>query len=225
MAELTRDEKNVVIARATAALLEKMCTKRLFVNLGAGIPLLTVNYLDNPNIFIHTENGMVGVGPLAYGDEVHPDLVNAGRQPVKETVGCAYTDAAESFGMIRGGHIDVSVLGAFEVSGDGNIANWIIPGGTKLGVGGAMDLVVGARTVIVTMTHTNGGKRKLVQTCTLPVTGYHEVDYVVTELAVFQFRADKRPLLLGVGCGCAVEDVRALTEFEFDVAEQLYQFS
>ena len=224
MSERTREELNGVIARGVAQLLEKLCTGRLFVNLGVGIPLLAADYLDDPNIFLHTENGMIGVGPLAYGDDVHPDLVNAGRQPITETAGCAYTDAAESFGMIRGGHIDAAVLGAFEVDGEGTIANWIIPGGTQLGVGGAMDLVAGARTVIAAMTHTNKGKAKLVARCSLPVTGYREVDYAVTELGVFRFSGG-RPVLEALGSGASVPEVRALTEFEFDVSETLWTFS
>lgn len=224
MNERTREELNGVIARGVAGLLERLCTGRLFVNLGVGIPLLTVDYLHDPNIFIHTENGMIGVGPLAYGDEIHPDLVNAGRQPVKETEGCAYTDAAESFGMIRGGHIDVAVLGAFEVDGEGTIANWIVPGGTQLGVGGAMDLVVGARTVIAAMTHTNKGRAKLVRRCALPVTGFREVNYAVTELGVFHF-GPARPVLEALGGGCTVDEVRAATEFEFDVSDELWAFS
>lgn len=225
MIELTKEEKHAAIARAAAALLTKLCAGRMFVNLGVGIPLLLVEYLDDPNIFIHTENGMIGVGPLAFGDDVHPDLVNAGRQPVKETLGCAYTDVVESFGMIRGGHIDVAVLGAFEVDADGNISNWIVPGGIQMGVGGAMDLVVGARTVIVTMTHTNNGRPKLVQACTLPVTGYHGVDYAVTEMGVFHFEPGCRPVLEGKNRGYTVEDVRALTDFAFDVSKKLEGFS
>lgn len=186
MIELSKEAKSAVIAKNVAVILDEMCDGPLTVNLGIGIPLQTVQYLSNDNIFVHTENGMIGVGPLAYGDDVHPDLCNAGRQSVKETRGCAYTDAAESFGMIRGGHIDVAVLGAFEVDENATIANWIIPGGKMLGVGGAMDLVSGAKTVIVAMSHTGKDGTKLVPRCKLPITGYH-VNYIVTEKCVLHF--------------------------------------
>ena len=163
---------------------------------------------------------MVGVGPLAFGDDVHPDLVNASRQPVTETLGCVYTDAAESFGMIRGGHLDVAVLGAFQVDEEANIANWIIPGSTLLGVGGAMDLVAGAKSVIVAMTHTNADDLKLVKKCSLPVTGYHAVSYAVTEMGVFHF-TDNGPVLEKIHPAFSVDEVRKVTEFEFAVSEGL----
>ena len=222
MLELKKEEMHEIIAQNVAALLNELCEDTLVVNLGAGMPLLTVNYLDNDNVYIHTENGMVGVGPLAYGDDVHPDLVNAGRQPVKETLGCVYTDTSESFGMMRGGHLDAAVLGAFEVDEEANIANWIIPGGTLLGVGGAMDLVCGAKTVIVAMTHTNNGKAKLVKKFTLPVTGFHEVDFVITEMGVFHF-TDDGPILEKIHPAVTLEEVRQRTELDFHVAEELIE--
>lgn len=220
MIDLKKEEMHEIIAKNVAVLLDSLCKDSLAVNLGAGMPLLTVNYLDNDNVYIHTENGMVGVGPLAYGDDVHPDLVNAGRQPVKETLGCVYTGTSESFGMMRGNHLDAAVLGAFEVDEDANISNWIIPGGTLLGVGGAMDLVCGAKTVIVAMTHTSNGKPKLVKNCTLPVTGFHEVDFAVTELGVFHF-TEEGPILEKIHPAVTLEEVRQRTEFNFLVAEEL----
>lgn len=220
MIELTKEEKQQCIARSTAALLNELCQTSLVVNLGAGLPLLAGEYLDNKNIFLHTENGMIGVGPLAFGDEVHPDLINAGRQPVTETVGCAYTDACDSFGLIRGGHLDVAVLGAFEVDEQATLANWIIPGSTLLGVGGAMDLVTGARILIVNMTHTHGQRSKLVKRCTLPATGLHETDYVVTELAVFHFTEDG-PVLERIHPKVSVDELRQVTDFSFSLSPRL----
>ena len=221
MIKLPKDQLQALIAKNAAALLDELCSDHSFVvNLGVGIPLLAVNYLPRDNIYIHTENGMVGVGPLAYGDQVHPDLVNAGRQPVTETIGCSYTDASESFGMIRGRHIHAAVLGAFQVDQQANIANWIIPGSTLLGVGGAMDLVAGAQTVIIAMTHCNAGKPKLVHQCSLPITAYHEADYVVTEFGLFHF-VDGTPILEKIHPELSVQDVRNATEFDFSVADQL----
>lgn len=190
------------------------------INLGIGIPTQVSNYITNDNIFVHTENGMLGVGTIAVGDEIHPELINAGRQPVKETQGCAYFDSVDSFGMIRGGHIDATVLGAFEVDQQGNVANWIIPNGKMLGVGGAMDLVVGANKVIIAMMHTSKGKSKLLKACKLPITGFSEVDVVVTELAMFFFEKGKI-ILRAIAPEVDVEFVRSVTEFEFEVIDDL----
>jgi len=220
MIELKREEQQAIIAKNIALLLEELCETSLVVNLGVGLPLQVVNHLHNDHIYIHTENGLVGVGPLAFGDDVDPDLINAGRQPVTETVGCAYTDIVESFGMIRGGHLDAVVLGAFQVDEQANVANWIIPGTTLLGVGGAMDLAVGANRVILAMTHTNAGEPKLVKRCTLPITGCHEADYVVTEYAMFRF-GEAGPVLEKIHPGVTVDEVRSLTGFEFAVADGL----
>ena len=220
MTELNRSEMQALIAKNIAAILEEMCETSLTVNLGVGMPLKVVDYLENENIYIHTENGMVGVGPLAYGDDVHPDLINAGRQPVTETIGCVYTDASESFGMIRGGHIDAAVLGAFEIDREANIANWIIPNTTLLGVGGAMDLVAGAKTVIVAMVQTKDGQAKFVEHCSLPVTGYHEVDYVVTEMGVFHFTAAGL-ILEKIHPSTTPVEVRQTMEFDFIVSDTI----
>ena len=157
-----------------------------YVNLGFGLPLLVGNYLPRDrDVLIHTENGMVGVGPLARPGEEDPDLVNAGKQPVTELPGAAYFHQSDSFAMIRGGHIDVSILGAYQVAENGDLANWVVPGERIPRVGGAMDLAAGARQVIVMMTHvTKRGEPKLLRRCTLPLTGERCVDLVVTDIAV-----------------------------------------
>jgi Acyl CoA:acetate/3-ketoacid CoA transferase, beta subunit len=191
-----------------------------FLNLGVGIPTQVANYITSDKVFIQAENGMLGVGAIAVGEEIHPQLINAGRQPVKQTPGCAFFDSAESFAMIRGGHIDATVLGAFQVDQDGNVANWIIPGGKMLGVGGAMDLVAGAQKVVIAMLHTNKGTPKLVKRCSLPVTGYGEVDVVVTELAMFFFEKG-RILLKAIAPEADVEYIRTVTELAFEVADDL----
>ena len=210
------EQKKIRIARRIAH--EFMSQhRRMFINLGVGTPTLVANYIRDEIIFLQAENGMLGVGPRATGDQVDPLLINAGREPVTETPGCCYFDSATSFGMIRGGHIDATVIGAFEVDETGNIANWIIPNGRQLGVGGAMDLVAGARQVVVAMPHTSSnGKPKLVRTCSLPVTGYHEADLVVTELGVFRFR-DRRMVLTEIAPEIDVEGLKTVTEADFEV--------
>jgi 3-oxoacid CoA-transferase B subunit len=195
--------------------------RRLVINLGVGIPTMVANYIRGGNIFIQAENGILGVGPLAEGDEIDRQLINAGRQPVTETPGCSYFDSATSFGMIRGGHVDATVIGAFEVDEGGNISNWIIPNGKQLGVGGAMDLVSGAKQVIVGMQHgTKDGKAKLVKRCRLPVTGFGEVDLVVTELGVFAFEAG-RLALKEIAPEVSLEGLASLTEATFEVSPEL----
>ena len=162
--------------------------RTMIINLGVGIPTMVANFIRSDRIFIQAENGMMGVGPKAAEGEADSRLINAGREPVTETPGCSYFDSAASFGMIRGGHVDATVIGAFEVDQTGNIANWIIPNGRQLGVGGAMDLVSGAKQVIVAMRHNGSdGRPKLVKACSLPITGFHEADFVITELGVFRF--------------------------------------
>ena len=193
----------------------------LFINLGVGTPTLVANFIQGDHIYLQAENGMLGVGPKATGDAVDRRLINAGREPVTETAGCSYFDSAASFGMIRGGHIDATVIGAFEVDEQGSIANWIIPNGRQLGVGGAMDLVAGARQVVVAMPHTgSGAKPKLVRRCTLPVTGFHEADLVVTELALFRF-VQASMVLCEIAPEIDLEGLKALTEAQFEVAPDL----
>lgn len=188
------------------------------VNLGIGIPNIIPGLLGpGSEIFLHTENGLLGVGPRPDDDEIDPDLIDAAKQPVTALPGASYFDSAASFAMIRGGHVDVAVLGALQVSGAGDIANWAIPGKDVLGVGGAMDLVVGARRVIVTMTSTSStGEPKLVPECTYPLTARGAADVVVTELGVFRLR-DGRLELTELLDGATVEDVRSVTTAPFEV--------
>jgi 3-oxoacid CoA-transferase B subunit len=217
MTELTKEQIDQRVAKNVAALFND-ARSTCVINLGVGIPTLVSNYITNENIYIHAENGLLGVGGLAGEQEAHPDLINASRQSVLETAGCSYFDSALSFGLIRGGHVDASVLGAFEVDESANVANWIIPGGSQLGVGGAMDLVSGAKRVIIAMAHTNKGKAKIIRRCTLPITGLGEVDDIVTEMAVFTFLQGKL-LLRKIAPDVTLEDVRACTEARFDIAE------
>jgi 3-oxoacid CoA-transferase B subunit len=218
--ELSKEDLAARIAKNIAALVDDDATEPFVLNLGVGMPTQVATYVTNPNIYIQAENGMMGVGPLANEKEAHPMLCNAGRQPVLETPGCSYMDSASSFGMIRGGHVDATVLGAFEVDQDGNIANWIIPNGKQLGVGGAMDLVAGANKVIVAMSHTNKGKIKLIKKCTLPITGLGEVDVVVTEIGIFSFENGK-VILKKIAPEVTVEDVKSVTDIFFTVAPDL----
>jgi 3-oxoacid CoA-transferase B subunit len=188
------------------------------VNLGIGIPNLIPGFLGpGTNVFLHTENGLLGVGPRPAGDELDPDLIDAAKHPVTALPGAAYFDSAESFAMIRGGHIDAAVLGALQVSGAGDIANWAVPGKDVLGVGGAMDLVVGARRVIVTMTATSSaGEPKVVEECTYPLTARGAADVVITELSVFRLREGALVLTELLG-GATADDVAAVTAAPFTV--------
>lgn len=161
------------------------------VNLGIGLPLGVANYIpEGIQIFLQSENGIIGLGPLAEGDNIDPKLTNAGAQPSTILPYGMYFDTATSFGIIRGGHVDVTVLGALEVDQEGSLASWIIPGKLVPGMGGAMDLVVGAKKVIIATTHTNKGVSKIKKKCSLPLTAYGEVNMIVTEMAVMEVKED-----------------------------------
>lgn len=192
-----------------------------YVNLGIGIPTLVANYLPKGvTIVMQSENGFLGAGPAPQAGSEDPDIVNAGGQPSSIIPGGACFDSCTSFGMIRGGHIDATVLGALEVDKEGNLANWIIPGKLVPGMGGAMDLVVGARRVIVAMEHTSKGKPKILDKCTLPLTAKQEVDLIITEMAVFEV-TPKGLVLTELGPGATVDTVRQATQADFTVSSSL----
>jgi 3-oxoacid CoA-transferase B subunit len=207
------DPKLLIASRAAQELREGEV-----VNLGIGIPNLIPGFLAGRHVYVHTENGLLGVGPRPADDDVDPDLVDAAKQPVTAIDGASYFDSAASFAMIRGGHVDVAVLGALQVSAQGDIANWAVPGKDVLGVGGAMDLVVGAKRVVVTMTATSSsGEPKLVNECTYPITARHAADVVITELAVFRF-LEGVLTLTELNAGATLDYVRAATGAPFAVA-------
>ena len=209
----TRDQ---MAARAAAELEDGF-----YVNLGIGIPTLVANHVPSTiNVQLQSENGMLGLGPFPYEGEEDPDLINAGKQTITALPTSSYFSSADSFAMIRGGHIDLSILGALQVAANGDLANWMIPGKMVKGMGGAMDLVAGVKKVVVLMEHTAGGKPKLLQHCNLPLTGARVVDMVITELGVFELarRGETAVTLIELAPEVTLEEITAKTEAAFTVA-------
>lgn len=189
-----------------------------YVNLGIGIPTLVANCIpDGISIQLHSENGMLGMGPFPYDGEEDADLINAGKETVTKIATTSFFDSAMSFGMMRGGHIDISILGGLQVSEKGDLANWTIPGKMVKGMGGAMDLVAGVPRIVVVMEHEAKGQSRLVKECTLPLTGKQVVDVVITDLAVFEIKPEQDPALrlVELAPGVTREDVRGKTQADY----------
>ena len=211
---MSRESQENIAKRAAAEL-----KPNSIVNLGIGIPTLVAKYVDSNSVYFHTENGMIGVKELTSDEDFDPSLVNAGKLPISENIGASYFNSGESFAMIRGGHVNVAILGALQVDEQGFIANWAIPGQNIMGVGGAMDLLSGAGKVIVTTNHNaKNGDSKIVTKCTYPITSLRKVDMIITELAVFTFNCG-RLVLKELMPGVSLEEVRDRTAADFEISE------
>jgi len=212
-----KDRKREVIVKRVA----KELKDGDLVNLGIGLPTQVVNYIpEGVDVLLHSENGFVGLGPTPKQGEEDKDIVNAGSQPASHVPGAAYFDSAMSFAIIRGGHLDITVLGALQVDQNGNLANWMIPGKMVPGMGGAMDLVVGAKKVIVAMEHTAKGEAKILKQCTLPLTAAGEVDMIVTDMGVMKV-TPKGLVLTEIAPETTVDEVITMTEAELIIADDL----
>lgn len=214
---MAEDARMVIARRAAEAIRDWE-----IVNLGVGIPTLVADVIDPARpVYFHSENGILGYGPPPPAGQEDEDLVDAGKRPVSVLPGACFFDSADSFAMIRGGHVDCAILGTLEVDEEGNIANWLVPSRPQFGVGGAMDLLSGARRVIAVTTLTTGeGKPKILKRCTLPLTARRRVDMIITEAAVFELRGG-RLVLTELAPGLSPDDIRAKVEADFDVAADL----
>jgi len=214
------DAQTVIAKRIARELKDGM-----LVNLGIGIPTLVANYVPaGVNVFFQSENGLIGTGPIPEDGMAHPTLTDAGGRPVSALPGACTFDSAMSFGLIRGGHVDMTVLGGLQVDADGHLANWMIPGKMVPGMGGAMDLVTGAKRVVVAMQHTAKGKPKIIKQCTLPLTSARVVDLVVTEMAVIGFPGG-RATLLETAPGVSTDQVIAATEAELAISDKVFEMA